>query len=381
MAVETEKILGSLITDGLVITKYGHRLPTKRIKILEAAHPVPDERSVKGVRETLQLLNKATEKDIVICLISGGASALWCDVPPGVSLQDVQITFDLLLKSGAGIHEMNAVRKHLSGIKGGQLVRHCGGARVFSLIISDVPGDDLDVIASGPTVADASSFKDAYAVLSKYNLTDLLPKGILQHLYEGLKGLLIETPKPGDQLFQRTNNKIIGTNQLALLAAKKMAEALGYNTVIIPGLVTEDAETAARDFVLTALMYKDKKPVCILQGGETTVHVTGGGKGGRNQHVALAALCEISKLQKENVARQITVLSGGTDGSDGPTDAAGAFIDFETLEAAMLKHLAPEAYLKHNDAYHFFQQTSSLLFTGPTQTNVMDIMIALVNNQ
>jgi glycerate 2-kinase len=375
MAVEAEKILGDYLSAGLVTTKYGHSLPTQTITIKEAAHPVPDENGVEAVAQTLQLLKQVTQEDIVICLISGGASALWCDVPPGISLTEVQATFDQLIRSGANISEINAVRKHLSGIKGGQLVRHCNGARVWALIISDVPGDDLSVIASGPTVADSSTYQDAYNILSTYRLWPGLPQSVRAHIEQGIQGTIAETPKPGDPLFDKVTNTIIGNNQLALQAAAQQAAALGYHTQVLIPLITGDATAAAKQLVAQALTYKGNKPVCILQGGETTVQVTGHGKGGRNQHFVLAALYELNKLSNEK--EDMIILSGGTDGSDGPTDAAGGVVDTTTLAMAAQQQLNIEAYLKDHDAYHFLQQTGSLLFTGPTQTNVMDIMMAI----
>jgi len=379
MAVETEKILGEYISQGLVVTKYGHSLPVTRIKIREGGHPVPDENCVEAAAEMLQLLERTTKEDIIICLISGGASALWCDVPPGVTLPEVQATFDQLIRSGAAIHEINTVRKHLSGIKGGQLIRHCNNALVFSLIISDVPGDDPGIIASGPTVADASDFREAQAILSKYGLLPSLPQSIRVHIEKGVQGIVAETPKPGDPLFWNTMNRVIGDNQVALLAAAHKAHALGYHTLIIPGLITGDAAAAAKALVTAALNYKGEKPVCILQGGETTVQVTGRGMGGRNQHFALAALNELNKLPDKKHADNIVILSGGTDGTDGPTEAAGGVVDKETLTRALAQQLDIEAYLKDHDSWHFLQQTNSLLVTGPTQTNVMDIMMAIVS--
>jgi glycerate-2-kinase len=379
MAVETEKIFGEYIRDGLVTTKYGHALTTRKIRIKEAAHPVPDENCIMAVAETRQLLNKVTPDDLIICLISGGASALWCDVPAGASLREIQTMFEELIKSGAAIGEINTVRKHLSCIKGGQLIRYCGGAKIISLIISDVPGDDLTVIASGPTVADASTFGDAYAVLLKYNLLSRLPQSISGHIEKGIQGMIEETPKPGDLLFKNTVNKIIGNNKIALLAAAGSAEALGYHTLIIPQLITGDAEEEAKKLITLAANYEGEKPVCILQGGETTVNVTGKGKGGRNQHFVLAALNELQKLQNENSSDEITILSGGTDGTDGPTDATGAVADRDTVNKAAQKNLSIQQYLNNHDAYHFFETTTgSLLITGPTQTNVMDIMMAIV---
>lgn len=378
MGVATENILGTAIKEGILTTKYGHSLPTNIIKISEAAHPVPDEQCVAAVEETLQLLEKVSDQDIVICLISGGASALWCDVPTGITLPEVQATFDQLIRSGAAIHEVNTVRKHLSNIKGGQLIRHCQGARVFSLIISDVPGDDLGVIASGPTVADASAFEDVHAILSKYNLLAQLPQSVQLHMKQGRNGLIAETPKPGDPLFQHTTNAIIGSNQVAVAAAAKQASEMGYHTHVIPSLITGDAAAEASKLVEAAAQYKGEKPACIIQGGETTVQVTGQGKGGRNQHFALTALYELSKYEDKNAAGNITILSGGTDGTDGPTDATGAVVDQLTLKRAAEKDLDIAAYLHGHNAYPFLELTGSLVITGPTQTNVMDIMIAIV---
>ncbi|MEQ9658666.1 glycerate-2-kinase family protein [Fulvivirga sp.] len=222
MAVETEKILGDIITDGVVTTKYHHSLPTNHIKIIESAHPVPDDNCDIAVRETIELLKKTSKNDIVICLISGGASSLWCDVPSELTMQDLQLTFDLLLKSGADIQEMNTVRKHLSQIKGGQLLRHTK-AKVYSLIISDVVGDDISAIASGPTVPDPSTFIDAKVILSKYELIDKVPQGIINHIDQGIEGNIEETLKPGDAQLSNSKSKVIGNNQVALDAAKATA--------------------------------------------------------------------------------------------------------------------------------------------------------------
>ncbi|MBO9566272.1 MAG: DUF4147 domain-containing protein [Niastella sp.] len=377
MAVAAESILKNHISDGIVTTKNGHGLPTKKIQVIEAAHPVPDEQGMEAVKQTLRLLEKVTHNDIVICLISGGASALWCDVPPGITLPEIQATFDQLIRSGAGIHEVNTVRKHLSGIKGGQLVRYCNRARVFSLIISDVPGDDLAAIASGPTVADPSTFQDAYAILSRYNLLPILPQSIRQYIEKGKEGVITETPKPGDLIFKSTINKIIGNNRIAVEAAAQQAAAMGYHTHLIPQLIIGDAAEEAKKLVASALNYKGPKPVCIIQGGETTVKVTGKGKGGRNQHFVLAALNELNTIQDKS-EYDICILSGGTDGTDGPTDATGAVIGRSTLMQVANLKLDIKTYLENQDAYHFLQRTNSLIITGPTQTNVMDLMMAIV---
>ena len=375
MAVATEAIIGDWITEGLVITKYNHALPCTKIKITEGAHPVPDEQCVMAVKQTIQLLAKATEEDIIICLISGGASALWCDVPDGITLKEVQSTFDKLIKCGATIQEMNTVRKHLSSVKGGQLIRYCNGAKVFSLIISDVPGDDISVIASGPTVGDATTFEDAYAILIKYHLFHHLPNSIQTHIVNGVEGVIADTPTPGDALFQSTYNTIIGNNKTAIQAAARKANDLGYTVYINNKIITGNAEEEARKLIHVARQYKGTKPVCIIQGGETTVKVTGNGKGGRNQHFVLAALHE---LADNNDATDVLILSGGTDGTDGSTNATGAIGDKETIYIALQKNISFEEYLYNHNAYHFFEQTGGLIMTGATQTNVMDIMLAIV---
>lgn len=376
MAVATEAILGDYITDGLVVTKYHHVLPCKKIKVVESAHPVPDEQSVHAVEQTIQLLQKATKNDIVICLMSGGASALWCDVPDDLTLKEVQITFDKLLTCGATIQEMNTVRKHLSFIKGGQLIRYCNGAKVFTLIISDVPGDDISVIASGPTVSDETTFSDTLDILVKYELLNQLPGRIQAYIKSGINGKITDTPKPGDLLFKHTTNVVIGNNFIALQAAAAKAVELGYVVVMNEKTITGNTGAEAIKFVNAALQHKGKKPMCLLQGGETTLKVTGKGKGGRNQHFVLTALQELSNYS--DVTPNLLFISFGTDGTDGPTDAAGAFGDKETINAALQKNLSITDYLQRHDAYHFFEQTGGLIKTGATQTNVMDIMMAIV---
>ncbi|MTI38878.1 glycerate kinase type-2 family protein [Fulvivirga lutimaris] len=372
MAVETEKILGTHIKDGIVTTKYHHSLPTNHIKIIESAHPVPDDNCDLAVRETINLLRNTTENDVIICLISGGASSLWCDVPSGLIMPDLQQTFDLLLKSGAEIQEMNTVRKHLSQIKGGQLLRHTK-SKVYSLIISDVVGDDISAIASGPTVPDPSTFADAKAILSKYRLIDKVPEGIINHIGKGIDGEISETLKADDSLFNNSKSKIIGNNQVALDAAKAMAKDLGYYVEENCELITGDAVEEAAKLMEKAKNYNSAKPACLLQGGETTVMITGQGKGGRNQHFALSALKQFSEA-----TIHITILSGGTDGTDGPTDATGAVVEISSLQKAEDQKLDINKYHRNQDAYNFFKQTDDLIITGPTQTNVMDVMFALI---
>ncbi|GAA0538382.1 glycerate kinase type-2 family protein [Chitinophaga japonensis] len=358
---------------GLIITKYEHALPLQHIRVAEAGHPVPDHNGVEATRQMLQLLESVTAKDLVIFLLSGGASALLADYPPGSSLADVQALFDLLLKSGAGIHEMNTVRKHISAVKGGQLAARVYPAPLCSLILSDVVGDDLDVIGSGPTVPDRSTFADTMAVLEKYHLTQQVPASIQQHLQKGLQNLVPDTPKPGHTSFHHTFNCLVGTNSIALEAAARYAETQGYHTTLLSSTVTGNAHTLAQALAQQAIRWAGPRPACLLMGGESTVTVTGQGLGGRNQQLALAAGITIQPYP------HITILSAGTDGTDGPTDAAGAVVDAGIMQQAADLGLDPVAYLENNDAYHFFATAGGLIKTGPTQTNVMDIMLALIS--
>ncbi|QNA45766.1 glycerate kinase type-2 family protein [Lacibacter sediminis] len=371
MAQTVESILGDQIKAGIVTTKYEHALPLEKINCIEAAHPLPDEKSVDAVEQTINLLQQTKADDVIICLISGGASSLWADTPAGISLKELQQTFDLLLKSGASIDEMNCVRRHLSQIKGGQLLRHAPQAHWFTLIISDVPGDQLQDIASGPTCADATTFADAMHIINNYQLQQQLPTSVLHYLQKGLKGKLADTIKPGDKLTGQVTNTIIGSNKTAITAAKQKAEELGYTVIVQEELLTGETADAATAIMQKATQYHSKKPACFLFGGETTVTVTGNGKGGRNQHLALCA------LQQLNNKPNISLLAAGTDGTDGPTDAAGAFADDALREDADDQQLSIKDAINDNDAYPFFEKVNGLLKTGATQTNVMDIVIVL----
>ncbi len=373
MAQTTETMLGSYIKAGIITTKYEHALPLQTIQCVEAAHPVPDEKSVEAVQQTIQLLQQTHPGDVILCLISGGASSLWADVPDGCSLQEVQETFQLLLKSGAAIDEMNCVRRHLSSIKGGQLLRHAPQGTWFTLIISDVPGDKPEAIASGPTTADSSTFADAWNIIQTYQLQERLPATVITHLQNGLKGSIAETVKPTDPLLQQVQNHIIGSNKVAVTAAAEKAEELGYTVLLQQELLTGDAAVTAEAIVQQAKQYRGQKPACLLFGGETTVTVTGNGKGGRNQHLALCALKHLLPDDK------ITLLAAGTDGTDGPTDAAGAFADAAILQAIDQNKTLLTETIQQNDAYHFFENANGLLKTGATQTNVMDIIIVLLD--
>ena len=314
----------------------------------------------------------------MIALISGGASALMVDCPPAASLFDVQQLFAALLACGATIGEMNTVRKHLSpGIKGGQLVRSAFPATLVSFILSDVPGDQLDIIASGPTVADTSTFKDAWYVLEKYNLVNGLPASLKDWLKDGVHGVIADTPKPGDKIFENSHTFLIGTNHIALQAAEEKAKQLGYATSIISGNLTGEARVKAAELVQHVSGYHGPRPACLLMGGETTVTIKGNGIGGRNQEFALAALLAIKR--HNGFANKIPIiLAAGTDGTDGPTPAAGALVDGLSLKLTREKKLAAENYLEENDSYTFFQEVGGHIITGPTQTNVMDVVVVLI---
>ena len=374
MAQTVESILGDRITSGHIVTKYGHSAALNFIGVTEAGHPVPDENGLKGTGQILSIVEKAGEDDLVMCLISGGGSALLADVPEGCSLDDLKLVNSVLLQTGADITEMNCIRKHLSKVKGGLLAKAAFPARIISLMLSDVIGDPMDVIASGPTVPDPTTFADALKMLQKYNIENRIPHQVLGILKEGAEGKRDETLKEDDQVFLRTDNLIIGNNSLALQSAGKKADSLGYVVRIITNSLAGDVHEAADYIFRNALQYRNQaenKKMCLLFAGEPTVKLKGNGLGGRNQHLAL--IC--SKLLKD--VPGITILSGGTDGSDGPTDAAGAVVDCFTCGNALKQGLKIDEYLENNDSYNFFKQEGGLIKTGPTKTNVRDLMIAL----
>ena len=377
MASAVENVLGNLITKGHIVVKYGYSCILKFINVSEAGHPVPDSNGYKAAEAILEIARMAGRKDLVICLLSGGGSALLPDFPEGSSIEDMIVMNNLLINSGACIKEINAVRKHLSVIKGGQIAGAVYPATLINLVLSDVPGDDLDVIASGPTAPDPTTFQQAVSVLKRFNLIQSVPSGILNYLLEGEKGNKPETPKTGDPVFEKTHNILIGTNRVALEAAKMKALEFNINALIIDYQLHGDILSVAEYIVETALRYQsDKnevKPVSLLFGGETTIRMTGEGLGGRNQHLALLAA---KLLQNHN---GITVLSAGSDGTDGPTDAAGAVVDSDTVPDAMLKNIDPEIYLKTFDSYHFFKKAGGHIITGPTMTNVMDIIVVIID--
>ncbi len=385
MARGLEAVLRRRISLGLVVVKEGHTGKLETIKLLEASHPVPDERSVHAAGEIRALAQEGDEHTLFINLISGGGSALLClpyqDDRIRLSLKDKQKTTQLLLECGASIQEINSIRKHISGIKGGRLAASMYPARSINLILSDVIGDRLDAIASGPTSPDTTTFETAQAIIRKYQLEKHIPEQVRNVLSAGVAGEIPDTPKEGDVIFSQVHNIVIGSNYLALEAARNHAEKLGYNTVILTSTLSGEAKECAKMFHAIGTAIKTRgtplsRPACVLAGGETTVTIRGSGRGGRNQEMALSFLCELTPYPEE--AEGIYFLSGGTDGNDGPTDAAGAAASIEVLREAERQGLDPEKFLRNNDSYPFFEQAGGLLKTGPTNTNVCDIQVLLV---
>jgi glycerate 2-kinase len=372
MASELESVLGSGITAGHIITKYKHAVPLQTIEVSEAGHPVPDENGLKSTQKLISIAQKAGSDDLVICLLSGGGSSLLTDLPENCTLDELSALNNLLLKSGADIQEINCVRKHLSKIKGGQLVKIAAPAKIISFILSDVIGDPIDVIASGPTAVDESTFNDALNILKKYRLTSEAAPSILRVLEDGSQGKRPETLKSADVCENQFSNIILGNNELALQASKSMAQKMGFLTAIETNVLSGNAEDIAGFIVEKAVKAKKGSKICWLYGGEPTVKISGNGLGGRNQHLAL--IC--AKLLQNEPG--ITILSGGTDGTDGPTDAAGAIVDSATSENAKRLNLDMDHFLHHFDSYHFFEKEGGLIITGPTQTNVMDIIVVLI---
>jgi hydroxypyruvate reductase/glycerate 2-kinase len=397
MAKAIEDVFGQdIISDGVVVTKYGHAKKNesgvgsqelKKIRVYEAGHPIPDENGIRASEEIVELVNNADENTLVLCLVSGGGSALFVSPCEGITLEEKQSITDMLLKAGADITELNSVRKHLSKVKGGRLAEAAYPAEVISLMISDVIGDSLDVIASGPTAPDGSTYQDALDVISRYGLSGSAPESVMDVLRNGIEGTISDTPKKGSREFQKVQNIIIGSNRIAIEAAKSHAQSMEYQTEILSIKVEGEAGKAAKWLAekafeaqsghLTRSRRKarsenDSCPLCLISGGETTVQVKGKGKGGRNTELALIFAMEIDG------AEGITMLSAGTDGTDGPTDAAGAIVDGSTMEKARKLGLNPQQYLDNNDSYNFFKEIDGLLITGPTGTNVMDVQIVVV---
>jgi len=376
-----ESALSVPIDNGILITRYGHcqgiLFENKNIDVHEAGHPVPDYAGAQATGQVIELLNKADKNTLVVCLISGGGSALLVSPCDGVTIEEKQVVTEMLLNAGADIHELNTVRKHISSVKGGRLAEIAYPARVISLILSDVIGDKLDVIASGPTAADSSTFKDALTVISRVDVIKKIPEKVVEALLKGDAGLIPETPKSENPVFGNVSNIIIGNNAMAINAAKGKAEFLGYETYVNPLPVAGEAKKAGLELAEKAIdMYvkadRQNRKICVISGGETTVKVKGPGKGGRNTELALAFAKRIEEV------KGISILSAGTDGTDGPTDAAGAFADSTTIARAGEKGINPDLYLDNNDTYTFFKELNDLFITGPTGTNVTDLQIIVI---
>lgn len=376
MAKAVERVVGQQVSGGLVITCRGPANRLRNILVRGAGHPLPDEDGVKATEEMLELVEPLTDQDLVICVISGGGSALLTAPVDGVSVTDLQRANKILLSSGMAIHEINTVRKHLSRVKGGKLAEAIHPASVISLVMSDVIGDRVDVIASGPTAKDNTTAQDAVDVLNKKGLWEKVPRSVRDALIGGAKEQ-IGGPPEISEVFGRVHHQIVGSNRLSLLAAEKKAKKMGMSTMILSSSVAGQSSEIAQFYVALAREIREhnhpiRPPACLIAGGETTVNVVGKGKGGRCQEMALAVAMGIQDVPG------VVFMAAGTDGVDGPTDAAGAMVDSETVDKASGLDLDPEDYLLENDSYNFFRELQCLINTGPTGTNVMDLHILLV---
>ncbi|MGC9468789.1 MAG: glycerate kinase type-2 family protein [Anaerolineae bacterium] len=380
MACAAVELIGEGISDGFVVTKHGHSAETELppcVEVIEAGHPIPDDAGLRAGRAITDRLETTTEDDLVLLLLSGGGSALLPAPVPGVTLEALQSTTDLLLRAGANIVEINAVRKHLSLLKGGQLARRAMPARVMTFILSDVVGNPLDVIASGPTAPDPTTYEEAVDVLRRYKLLDEVPEAVRAYLMSGLAGDQPETPKPGDAVFHRVSNVIVGSNYLAAEAAVNRASELGYRSLLLTTFIEGEAREVAKVAVALAKSVKVHgrpvpPPACLVWGGETTVTVSGPGKGGRNQELALAASLGLEGLDC------VAIMALATDGTDGPTDAAGGIVNGDTARQARKKGWDLHATLAENNAYALLDDVGALLRLGPTGTNVNDLLVLLV---
>ncbi len=375
MGAALENLLGSRLGSGLVVVKYGHVTQTRTIEVLEAGHPLPDRAGQKGATRVIRLVRSLDPNDLLFVLLSGGASGLLPAPAPGLTLADKQKTTQLLLRSGATIQEINTVRKHLSAIKGGRLAA-ATPARVVSLILSDVIGNDLGTIGSGPTAPDQTTYADACKILRRYRLWADVPVRVRTHLAGGLRGIEEETPKPGSPLFRRVQNQIIGNNGAAVDAVAQAARQSGFRTLVLSTSLIGEAKEAAKVFAAIAREIITfgrpvRRPACVIAGGELTVAVQGSGRGGRAQEFALAAALEIAGLPK------VWIAAFATDGTDGPTDAGGAVVDGQTVARAQRVGLIPHELLTENNAYPFFRKVGSHIITGPTGTNVNDLYLLI----
>jgi glycerate 2-kinase len=378
MAKAIYDILGKNITSGVAITKDGYIYPThsrfeKQIEIITARHPIPDHRNLDASNEFIPILQNLRSDDLVICLISGGGSSLLLKPSHGVSLGNYQETTSLLLKSGATIDEMNTIRKHLDDFKGGNLAKQCFPATVICLILSDVVGDHLDMVASGPMVADPSTYQDAWSALERYHLLGKVPLAVRSHLEHGIRGKIPETVKPGDPILDNVQNCLIGNNAQCTHAAMLAAESSDFHTQLLTASLHGEASQAGKSLAekvksMLASPTSISRPFCLIAGGETTVTIHGNGIGGRNQELVLGAVKSISGDQP------LIFISLATDGGDGPTDAAGAVSTNQTYSLGLSKGLDPSEYLQRNDSYHYFECLGDLIKTGPTLTNVNDLV-------
>jgi len=371
MARGLESVAGDRIARGLAVTKDGHALPLRRLDVVEAAHPVPDARCASAARAALALAEGVRGDETLVVLLSGGASALLTGPQPGLRQEDLSATTALLLAAGADIDELNAVRKHLGVVSGGRLASAARGARVVALVLSDVIGDRLDVIASGPCSGDPTSFGDALSALERHDLLARVPPRIRAQLEAGARGEKAETPKPGDPALAAARAYVLAGNADALAGARREAERRGFRTTLVSPALAGEARVAGRRLAALARAVEGAEPVVLLAGGETTVTVRGDGRGGRNQELALAAAVTLDGVSG------VTLLAAGTDGTDGPTDAAGAFADGSTLARGTAAGCDARAALARNDSYGFFAREGGLLRTGPTRTNVMDLALVL----
>ena len=375
-----EKILGKYLTGGILVTKYGHGSPLKKLEVIEAGHPLPDSQGLLAGERIAGLAgSQIGPRDLVVCLLSGGGSALLVSPAAGITLEDKLACTDVLLRAGANIRELNAIRKHLSNLKGGGLARLLRRTPVISLILSDVVGDALDTIASGPLVPDPTTFRECLDILERLGVTDQVPPAVRLRLEAGQAGDVAETPKPGDKVFRLKDSAIVGSNTRACTAAAALARRLGYHTMVLTTRLEGDTGEAAAFHLsiaheIVAHGRPVRRPACLLSGGETTVKVTGTGMGGRNQEFAMRCTAGLAHLPAPCL-----VASLGTDGTDGPTDAAGAMADNSTL-ARSLKFGARflDQSIRNNNSYEFFKKLGDIIVTGPTRTNVMDLHLVLI---
>lgn len=381
MAKAAKEILSeySETSDAIAITNYENVIAVKGVEVIGANHPIPDESGLNAARLIVNRLKNTRAGELVLTLISGGGSALLPLPAEGISLQDKQKTTDLLLASGADIEQINCVRKHLSQLKGGQLAEQASPADLHSLILSDVIGDDLSSIASGPTVADNSTFEQAINILTNKAIWDKIPTTVQDLLIKGRENKIKETAKADAAFFKNTSQTLIGSNRISLDSCLKKAAELGYRTELFSASLCGEASYIAEQLALYAKQVentsKTNDAIAILAGGETTVTLTGNGLGGRNQEMALAFAIA---AEKHNLTCHWTFLSGGTDGRDGPTDAAGGIVDPGTLIRMRQSNLNPNDFLKNNDSYTALKESQDLVIIGATGTNVADLQVLLI---